>query len=463
MWISWLTKFHKEQQMRFLTIAVLAILAATPAVGTAIAQIAELSGPQDVATLWSTLNTLIRQANKADVTGTWVTLNPTGSTLNQGLVVNHTFAGTAAAANTYANLVSIASDNADVGANNLWGFVVDWTCCSSAAKGQRFGAGAYMHITGASNVADTEPWYIAVEGINAVSTAAPNTTAGAWSGNFNTILTGAATGWGQASSAELDMTVLSGANPLTKIALPIVLGPNDAVQGSATGGDAAISFYSASTSTAGWKNILLLDQQAGHGTTIGASGCVLCTVGSISMGNGLDLSGTTISGNFLKGPNGFQVTGTGIVTGTLGDAINQEFQVSTSTLTKTSNTTFGAVPGLTQTLTAGKTYSCHGHLTGVSGAAGGIKMLLSYTGTTITSSSFTAMAWAGTTPISNITTTAPSGSLLAINAIYSDIYIDGSIVVNAGGTQAIVAAQNTSDATSTTVLQGSTWGCVRVN
>ena len=149
---------------------------------------------------------------------------------------------------------------------------------------------------------------------------------------------------------------------------------------------------------------------------------------------------------------------------TLADAINQEFEVSTSTLTKTSDAALATVPGLSQNLTAGKTYSCRGHLSGVANASGGIKVALVATASlSATSTTWTGSTWSGTTAVANTTVTALGSSIAANTAVYSDVYIDGSIVVNAGGTINVQAAQNASFGTATTVLQGSTFSCVRVN
>jgi hypothetical protein len=150
--------------------------------------------------------------------------------------------------------------------------------------------------------------------------------------------------------------------------------------------------------------------------------------------------------------------------GTLTDTTNQEFEVSSATLTKVNNTTLAVVPGLSQALTGGKTYHCRGHLTGTAGASGGIKVALVATGgLTATQATFTGFAWNGTTAVANTTATALGSNIAANTAVYSDVWIDGSIVVNAAGTINVEAAQNASNGTATTVLQGSTFSCVRTN
>ncbi|HEV8679338.1 MAG TPA: hypothetical protein VGQ90_08180, partial [Stellaceae bacterium] len=150
--------------------------------------------------------------------------------------------------------------------------------------------------------------------------------------------------------------------------------------------------------------------------------------------------------------------------GTLTDTTNQEFQVSSATLTKTSDTALAIIPGLSQALTAGKTYHCRGHLTGTSGTSGGIKVaLVATSGLSATQTTFTGYTWNGTTAVANTTVTALGSNIAANTAVYSDLYIDGSILVNAGGTINVEGAQNASNSTPTTVLQGSTFSCVRTN
>ena len=146
------------------------------------------------------------------------------------------------------------------------------------------------------------------------------------------------------------------------------------------------------------------------------------------------------------------------------DEINQEFEVSTAPISYTSNVTLATVTGLSQALTAGKTYNCHGHLT-VTGslAAGGIRVATVGTGSlTATSSSFVFMNYNGTT-LNAVTTETTLGTAAATTLAVTDIFIDGAIVVNVGGTINVQAAQSVSSTTPTTVGQNSTFSCVRVN
>lgn len=162
-------------------------------------------------------------------------------------------------------------------------------------------------------------------------------------------------------------------------------------------------------------------------------------------------------------------TGTGaLVFGTsptLTDPIIGTFKVSTSPISFTNNASLALVPGLTFSLAAGKTYNCQGHLTvTASGASGGIQVKMVTPDTlTQTASSFTGTNWNGTTMNIKNTVTAIGNAIGSATAVTTDVDIVGAIVVNAAGTFNVGAAQNVSNATTTTIGQGSTFSCVRVN
>jgi hypothetical protein len=141
-------------------------------------------------------------------------------------------------------------------------------------------------------------------------------------------------------------------------------------------------------------------------------------------------------------------------------------QVSTGTLTKTSNTTLDTyVPGLTQFLLAGATYNCRGHLNvDSSGAAGGIKVsAASFDTLTSSAYSFTATNTNGAVTNARSTTTSQGSAMGGATAVVTDVDIIGTITANVGGTLGILAAQNASSGTSTVVGLGSTFSCRRVS
>jgi hypothetical protein len=177
--------------------------------------------------------------------------------------------------------------------------------------------------------------------------------------------------------------------------------------------------------------------------------------GGLSVGSTVDPGATNLS-----------VTGT--ITGASGsnllDQIRPNYVTCTSQLDKTSNTTLATATGLTLSLVAAKTYTIKGWISVTSGAAGGLKLaLIAAASLSATSCRFNARAMNGTTIVSNTTVTSLGSNLVATNAVITDVYIEGSIVVNAGGTINVQMAQNTSDATTSSVFAGSVFSAVRQN
>lgn len=148
--------------------------------------------------------------------------------------------------------------------------------------------------------------------------------------------------------------------------------------------------------------------------------------------------------------------------GIASDLITGGDQQATATLTATSSTTFASVAGLTQNVTGTGVYNFRMHLVGTAGASGGLKVAFAGTAT---ATAFNSTCWNynGTTinAVTNVTSLA--SSLTAQTAVYTDLVCEGSITVNAGGTLIVQAAQNASNATSTTVLTGSQMAVRRVS
>lgn len=132
--------------------------------------------------------------------------------------------------------------------------------------------------------------------------------------------------------------------------------------------------------------------------------------------------------------------------------------VSTAQLDKTSDTAPANVPGLALDLKAGKTYAIEGWLATVSGAAGGLKILLTASaGLTASALRIEGAAYDAATAVSRTQVTALTSPLVGSNAIITSVTFKGSITVNAAGTLNVQMAQNTSDATTSSVLTGSTF------
>lgn len=146
----------------------------------------------------------------------------------------------------------------------------------------------------------------------------------------------------------------------------------------------------------------------------------------------------------------------------LGGIPNFGVVYSTAQVDVTSSTTLVTVTGLTRTLAAGKVYQCSGHLYGTAGGSGGVKVALVADSTlTATSSRFTGLLYNGTTLSTNTSTTS-LGNLAANTAAFTDLYIEGIIVVNVGGVLSVQAAQNASNGTATSVYANSDFGCIRL-
>lgn len=130
----------------------------------------------------------------------------------------------------------------------------------------------------------------------------------------------------------------------------------------------------------------------------------------------------------------------------------------TADVTQTSTTALANVAGLTVNVAAGRTYSFEADLSWTDAAAGGIQAAIAgtatatniiYDGWVIDSGANgikgNAQATALGTAVANTTTTGTAGHLT----------ISGTITVNAAGTLTVQSAQNTSNATSTTIKRGS--------
>jgi hypothetical protein len=129
------------------------------------------------------------------------------------------------------------------------------------------------------------------------------------------------------------------------------------------------------------------------------------------------------------------------------------------------DTTFAIIPGLTCSLLAGKTYIIKGHLTiTASNASGGIKVAIATPDTlTLTSGTITGLNINNATPNATTTATALTTAFGHVTAAVTDVFFEGSVVVNAAGTLEIHAAQNASHASDMTVGVGSTLTVQRVS
>jgi hypothetical protein len=151
--------------------------------------------------------------------------------------------------------------------------------------------------------------------------------------------------------------------------------------------------------------------------------------------------------------------------GTVSDAIFTQTAVSTSELDKTSDTTLATVTGLSLALTAGKTYLCRAVLF-ISGIATTNGIKLAYTasgGLTATSVVFAIPNQATGTVVSTALGTAVTQTPSTSAGVYPVTALEGTIVVNAGGTVLVQGAQATSSSTTLKFLVNSSLKCTRIN
>ena len=126
-------------------------------------------------------------------------------------------------------------------------------------------------------------------------------------------------------------------------------------------------------------------------------------------------------------------------------------------VTGTTGTTLTNIVGLTGfTLTAAGVYKVEIYLNGVATANSGHKIGLKLTTATLTSANYSALALlASTMAYTQGTTATDQMSLHAATTATLGLRITGRVIVNAGGTVAIQAAQNAAHADETKVYVGS--------
>jgi hypothetical protein len=160
------------------------------------------------------------------------------------------------------------------------------------------------------------------------------------------------------------------------------------------------------------------------------------------------LSGTTTigAGATLTSPT---ITSPTITGATISGAIDSDFKVLAADATITSSTTLATLTGMTYSLVAGATYIFEVNLPITATTSGGIAVGFGLTTATLTSiqvQTYVSTAADNTTAVSSQSTTATSGTkyINTKTAAYTLATLKGSMVVNAAGTLAVQAAQETS-------------------
>lgn len=139
---------------------------------------------------------------------------------------------------------------------------------------------------------------------------------------------------------------------------------------------------------------------------------------------------------------------------------------STASVTANASTTYADITGLTGiALTAGATYKFRAVLPStVASGTGGIKYCFNYTTATLTSLESSGVGnTASAVATQHTTTTTTQTDLFSQAAVVILTIIEGTMVVNVGGTMAVQMAQNTSNASNTVCLVGSSFELSRIS
>lgn len=193
---------------------------------------------------------------------------------------------------------------------------------------------------------------------------------------------------------------------------------------------------------------------------------VLPTQGSASV---VTTTGTqTLTNKTLTSPTvtGATQSGGTLTTATISANIESDVTVLAATQTFATTTVLATLTGLTATLVAGKTYKYDIELYTTQTTNGGLKVAFHYTNSlTLTSiAAFSQQESASAVATAQFTTTTDASAIVDNKAaVYLRTKITGTLVVNAGGTLSIQAAQNTSNSDTTSVLLGSFARFTRVN
>lgn len=138
---------------------------------------------------------------------------------------------------------------------------------------------------------------------------------------------------------------------------------------------------------------------------------------------------------------------------------------TSAAVTKNASAAYADITGLTGfTLVAGATYKFKAFLPStVASGTGGIKYCFNYTTATLTSIEATGIGnTASAVATQHTTTTTTQTDLFTQAAVVIATVIEGTMVVNAGGTMAVQVAQNTSNGSDTVALVGGTFELLRI-
>jgi len=207
---------------------------------------------------------------------------------------------------------------------------------------------------------------------------------------------------------------------------------------------------------------LCADSNASDQITYNANGTTLVLADTSSAQT---LTNKTLTSPTITAPT---LSGAGTITGqTISGNIESDTKVLAATATFTSNTTAATLTGFSWSVVAGATYQFEVNLPITITTNGGLTVNFKLTTATLTSiqyQTYAATATDNATAVSTQGTTTTDATKVfdSKTAAYTLVNIKGTMVVNAAGTFAWQACQNTSNTDTTSVLLGSYAKLIRV-
>jgi hypothetical protein len=248
----------------------------------------------------------------APTSGTVLTLTGPPSTLARALDISQSFAGTGST--TQLNNIAI-SDSANLGTGVGNGFNISHLYSGGFGSRQAFQAG--FTLVGPSNASNTKHFYAAAQfgamantGDRGTDTTNVNSKGSIIALNPAVTLNSGATNLAEASGIQVTMFTFAGSSVAQRTGIEISDNSGaGGIQGAVL--DDAIALGNIAGS-AGWKCGICFDATNFASPPLAATGTAIATVGSQTFATGIDFSSATLT-NFLKGPGGFLVTGSGNV------------------------------------------------------------------------------------------------------------------------------------------------------
>ncbi len=230
------------------------------------------------------------------------TINPPSGTTNQGIAINQTGpASSVPVRSPIYNMITVNDQSDDTTSSDIIaGHFLDFTEASTtpAAVANVWADRVDVNVNSAIEMGDM----IALVP-RCVMSAANTGSGGCYGANPQGILLSGGSA-SEVAGMECDSRIDNGASALWHFGCGAVMTGSE-------NGTALDGAYEIGAVETGWNVGLLFNSLHGH-AALSSSGCAVCTDGSsATVATGIDLSTWTITGDFLKGPNGFAITGAG--------------------------------------------------------------------------------------------------------------------------------------------------------